>query len=115
LKDLFIYSPTHKVLFAGDIYTHESHPVMKPESKPDINQWEATLRKYSKGDLPIKKVIPGHGDIAEKEDMLLMADYFQDIKSMPKKELKKKYKKWESLPFLAGLNKSLEYLKNGKS
>jgi glyoxylase-like metal-dependent hydrolase (beta-lactamase superfamily II) len=110
-KDLFVYSPKHKVLFAGDIYTHLSHPVMKEGSDPDIVKWEATLRKYAAGPLEIERVIPGHGDLAEKEDLLLMANYFSDIKILPKKELKKKYKKWESLPFLAGLNKSLNFVK----
>lgn len=115
LKDLFIYSPKHEVLFAGDIYTHESHPVMKEGSKPDIEKWEATLRSYAGSDLPIKTVVPGHGDLAKKEDLTEMADYFRDIKTMPKKELKQKYKKWESLPFLAGLNKSLKYLEGHRS
>jgi glyoxylase-like metal-dependent hydrolase (beta-lactamase superfamily II) len=109
-KDLFIYSPKHKVLFAGDIYTHHSHPVMKEGSDPDISKWEATLRQFASGPMDIDRVVPGHGDLAKKNDLLLMANYFSDIKSLSKKELKKKYKKWESLPFLAGLNKSLKFL-----
>lgn len=109
-KDLFVYSPKHKVLFTGDIYTHHSHPVMKEGSEPNIEKWEETLRLYASGPLEIDRVVPGHGDLARKEDLLLMADYFADITKLPKKELKKKYKKWESLPFLAGLNKSLRYL-----
>jgi len=110
LKDLFIYSPRHKVLFAGDVYCHESHPVMKEGSAPNLAKWEETLREYATSNMEIDLVVPGHGDMAKKKDLLLMADYFKDIKTLTKKELKKKYKSWLSLPFLAGMKRSLKYI-----
>jgi glyoxylase-like metal-dependent hydrolase (beta-lactamase superfamily II) len=114
-NDLFIYIPDEKVLFTGDVYTHESHPVMKEDSKPNITIWEETLRSYYSNNLEIKLVIPGHGNIAGKQDLLSIAEYFVDFKTKPKHELRKKYRKWEKLPFLATTNQSWDFIRSAKS
>ncbi len=113
-NDLFVYSNKHKVLFTGDIYVHETHPVIMFESKPDIVKWENTLRNYALGDLEIDLVVPGHGNLAKQNDLIYLADYFKYFKSKDLKELKLMYKSWDATPFLASIKKSWKLLRTSE-
>ncbi len=111
-EDLLVYSEKYKALFTGDIYTHLSHPVMQKVSLANSANWEATLRSLALGDLEIETVVPGHGDLAKKTDLIAMANYFDDLRMKPWKQVKKKYRSWDKLPFLASLKLSRRFLIN---
>lgn len=109
-NDLFIYIPEHKLLFTGDVYSHQTHPVIKADSEPNIFNWEQTLRAFSENDLIIEEVIPGHGSLASKNDLQIASDYFCDLAKLSKIEVKKKYKRWYKLPFLATTGRNWKYV-----
>lgn len=105
-NDLFIYIEKYHVLFTGDVYTHNTHPVIRESSQPDVTRWENTLNEFGNSERIIEKVIPGHGSIASKKDLKSMANYFSNIHSLEKKDIRRKYKKWYKLPFMATSNKN---------
>lgn len=109
-KDLFIYIPQEKVLFTGDVYSHNTHPVIRDSSEPNISNWENTLEKFANSDRVIEQVVPGHGDLAIKSDLMTASTYFSDLKLQSKKEAKKKYRKWYKLPFMATSGKNWNYV-----
>lgn len=111
-NDLFIYLPHEKILFTGDVYSHNTHPVIREDSSPNISNWESTLAKFAMSDRVIDKVVPGHGDLGAKSDLSLAANYFSDLRQLPKRTVKKKYRKWFKLPFMATSAKNWKYVHN---
>lgn len=113
-NDLFIYIPEYKLLFAGDVYSHATHPVIRESSFPNVDHWEKTLSEYANSTLEIDTVIPGHGNLAVKKDLQLAAQYFRDIKFKTKREVRKKYRSWYRLPFMATSGRNWAIVNEGK-
>ena len=111
-NDVFIYLPTEKILFTGDVYSHNTHPVIREDSAPNISNWESTLAKFASSDRVIDKVVPGHGDLGTKSDLSLAANYFSDLRQLSKKAVKKKYRKWYRLPFMATSGRNWKYVQD---
>ncbi|GLR19447.1 MBL fold metallo-hydrolase [Portibacter lacus] len=111
-QDLFVYIPEENVLFTGDVYSHQTHPVIKEGSEPNIENWENTLKKFANSDRSIEQVVPGHGDLATKTDLYTAAAYFADLNLLSKKAFKRKYKRWYKLPFMATSEKNWIYIQN---
>ena len=112
--DLFVYLHSNKILFTGDVFMHNMHAVIIDKTVPDVYNWESTLKKYASGDLEVNIVVPGHGPLAQKEDLLEYAEYFDDFKNSENslKKLRKKYRKWDALPGMANSKKTFNYFKD---
>ena len=65
--------------------------------------------------LNIEIVIPGHGNISDKEELMRMKNYFVTIKNAKGKpeeikKLKEKYKKYFSYKPYSSFEKTMEYV-----
>lgn len=67
---ILVHVPDKKVLFAGDILFTEYHPFIADGS---IDEW-VTVLDYIRT-LDFNKVIPGHGPVSGRHDLLEMKDY----------------------------------------
>jgi len=83
LGDTLVYIPEEQVLFAGDLlFNHIIPPIMG-----DSANWVRVLT-WLEG-LDIKAVIPGHGYVGTKEDLVEMKKFLQRLR----REVKKCYDK----------------------
>jgi len=83
LGDTLVYIPEEQVLFAGDLlFNHITPPIMG-----DSANWVRALT-WLEG-LDIKAVIPGHGYVGPKEDLVEMKKFLQRLR----REVKKCYDK----------------------
>lgn len=84
-SDAVIYIPSDEILFAGDMYFQHAHPWLS-EGNPD--SLKSYLHQFEK-DNQIKKVVPGHGPLAEKKDLKSMIQYINDLQEMVKSNKQK--------------------------
>ncbi len=82
-----VYIPGDKVLFSGDLLFVGMHPYM---GDADISQWITALKYLLQ--LELKAVIPGHGELCDKEEIESHIDYLSTFYSSLKR-LKKEYTK----------------------
>lgn len=113
--DLGVIVPDEKVVFMGDVFSFNAHPVVMEADKPNINNWIKLLKQYQSNP-DIETVVPGHGNIAKRQDLGLMAEYFSSIKDKINdptrlQQLEEKYSSWFSIPFLSGFKKTEDYIR----
>ena len=84
-----VYIPGEKVLFSGDLLFVGMHPYM---GDGDIHQWITTLENLLQ--LEVTTIIPGHGELCDKEEIKSHIDYLSTFYSSLK-DLKKEYSKEE--------------------
>lgn len=84
-SDLILYLPDEKILFTGDLVFIGMHPYMADGYK---NEWYDYLSYLQ--DLEINKLVPGHGNVGTKEDILLMKKYLKMIDRVSKNNIKNK-------------------------
>ncbi|WP_088072726.1 MBL fold metallo-hydrolase [Gottfriedia luciferensis] len=95
--DSFLYIPEDKTVFMGDLLFVNFHPSFFLESNP--LEWKKILEKLAK--FEIEKVIPGHGVVGTKREILTLIRYFEDILELStlkdvieEIELPKVYESW---------------------
>ena len=68
--DVVVLFPQHRVLAAGDLYTHgEGLPeLVDYNGGGSAKEWPATIDKVLK--LDFDTVVPGHGDVSKKADLV---------------------------------------------
>jgi cyclase len=78
--DVVAYLPQHKILFAGDIaffyvapFAHNGH----------VTKWLEMVDKIMAMD--VETIVPGHGPIGGKKELVEMAEYFHLLKSEARK------------------------------
>jgi glyoxylase-like metal-dependent hydrolase (beta-lactamase superfamily II) len=115
MNDLVVYLSKHNVLFTGDLIFNRVNPVLKEESGAKVSQW---IRKLDEilNHWGGSKIVPGHGNVGDKEIVLSMRQYFLDMTTAatdPSKEnqLKDQYKDWLALPFMSSPTATIEYIK----
>jgi glyoxylase-like metal-dependent hydrolase (beta-lactamase superfamily II) len=115
LNDLVVYLSNHNVLFTGDLIFNRVNPVLKEESGAKVSQWiralDIILSRWRDS-----KIVPGHGQVGDKEMVVSMRQYFIDMTAAatdPSKEnqLKHEYKDWMKLPGMSSPEKTIEYIK----
>ena len=75
----YAYFPKEQILFAGDlIFSKQLLYVGDQSSNPDV--WIEILDQFSKMD--IKKVIPGHGPVCDKEMIKEQLDYLRKLRNI---------------------------------
>ena len=67
---VMVFIPRDRVLFSGDVLFTDYYPYM---GDGDIMGWEKTL-DFIKS-VPVDKIIPGHGPVSSKKDVVEMKDY----------------------------------------
>jgi glyoxylase-like metal-dependent hydrolase (beta-lactamase superfamily II) len=66
--DAVVYFPSERVLHMGDLFVSSGAPFCDTANGGSIKEWEGTLRKALQYDVDI--VIPGHGAVARKADLV---------------------------------------------
>lgn len=70
LASVYVYLPTEKILFTGDMLFTDYHPYF---GRGDLKNWNKTLDLLAK--LDVDKIIPGHGPLSTKDDLVKMKEY----------------------------------------
>ena len=84
-----VYIPHEKVLFSGDLLFAGIHPYT---GNADIPRWITVLGDLLQ--LDVTTIVPGHGELCDKEEIKSHIDYLNTLYSTLK-DLKKKYTKEE--------------------
>jgi cyclase len=74
-SDVVVYLPNEQVLFAADLVTGDFHPYL-PDGNPE--SWTEILGGMSKW--AIKWIVPGHGEVGQKNMILSTSKYISDIR-----------------------------------
>jgi glyoxylase-like metal-dependent hydrolase (beta-lactamase superfamily II) len=114
-NDLVVYLSSHNVLFTGDLIFNRVNPVLKEESGAKVSRWihvlDTILSCWSGS-----KIVPGHGQVGDKEMVISMRQYFIDMTAAAsdqskENQLKDAYKDWMKLPGMSSPEKTIEYIK----
>ena len=81
-NDLFVYIPSKRVVFAGDLVFNERLPSLRDG---DINGWIEALEKLQKMD--VDYIIGGHGDVVGKNGVDFTYNYLTQLRDAVKKRL----------------------------
>lgn len=118
-SSIMVYVPQRKVLFAGDILFTGYHPFT---GEGDIEAWIKALDGIMAFD--VSKIIPGHGPVSTKQDVIAMKDYLtifdrkarelaarsNDVKYIAS-ELEKALPERPELPSMIPSNIQMKYIK----
>jgi glyoxylase-like metal-dependent hydrolase (beta-lactamase superfamily II) len=81
--DAVILFPSERVLHTGDLFVNGSAPFIDYSAKGSIVEWDKTLDRVLALDFDI--VIPGHGPVAKKADLVKWRDSIAELRSRVKK------------------------------
>jgi cyclase len=79
-SDLILYLPDDSTLFAGDLVFNKCHPYLGDGS---ISGLKGILAKLES--MPVRTVVPGHGDVGGQESIKATREYVEDIEAIIKK------------------------------
>ena len=71
--DAMIYFPELKVIHTGDLFT-ASAPLVDYSGKGSLAEWPGTLDNVLKSDWDFDMVIPGHGPVSKRADLMKYRD-----------------------------------------
>jgi glyoxylase-like metal-dependent hydrolase (beta-lactamase superfamily II) len=74
MGDILVYFPTQQVLSTGDLFLNRSCPAMDQGS---VHNWIGALDQALQ--LPLRAVIPGHFEVASKQDLQRFRNYLSDV------------------------------------
>jgi cyclase len=113
--------PDAKVLFAGDMLFTNFHPNVRDA---DMDSWVKSLDKIAA--LDVQKIIPGHGPVSSKQDIVDMKQYLVVFDTKAKElaaksndaeyissELKKSLPKREYFDMFIAAGVKAKYIKEG--
>ena len=78
--DIVAYLPQHRILFAGDIAFYYVAPFAQ---NAHVTRWLETIDRVMKMDIDM--IVPGHGPIGGKSELVEMGDYFVVLKREARK------------------------------
>ncbi len=78
---------SQKVLHTGDILFNGSFPFIVWQDGIDTKNWADFLIKVAET-WQVDKIIPGHGQLAEKKDLLRLSNYLSDLRAAVSAEIK---------------------------
>ncbi|HEU5439130.1 MAG TPA: MBL fold metallo-hydrolase [Ktedonobacterales bacterium] len=76
-SDAFVYLPAERILFAGDLVVHRTHPWMG-HGNPD--EWPRILDRLEA--LDIGPLVPGHGPLAGRDAIGAVRAYLGDVQKL---------------------------------
>ncbi|MCX6627585.1 MAG: MBL fold metallo-hydrolase, partial [Candidatus Solibacter sp.] len=77
--DAFIYFPAERVLHTGDLFVTPGAPFCDVANGGSIKEWDATIQKVLQYDFDI--VIPGHGPVSKKADLVKWAQTLATVRT----------------------------------
>jgi cyclase len=77
--DAVIYFPGERVLHTGDLFVTPGAPFCDTANGGSIKEWDATIQKALQYDFDT--VIPGHGPVSKKADLVKWAETLGTIRS----------------------------------
>ena len=77
--DLIVYFPSEKAVHMGDLLFHRMIPYIEREAGSDTENWIRILEHVAKMD--VEKVIPGHGEITDRNGLLAKAEYLKSLRA----------------------------------
>ncbi len=80
--DAVILFPSERVLHTGDLYVNGSAPFIDYSAKGSLVEWDKTLDRVLQ--LDFDTVIPGHGPVAKKADLMKWRDSIAELRSRAK-------------------------------
>lgn len=80
LGDAVVYFPDEQTVSTGDLFLTNSCPAM---DRGSLENWIAALDQILA--LPLKHVVPGHFDLAAKNDLQRFHDYLSDLRTQVKR------------------------------
>lgn len=118
-NDLVVFLKKKKILITGDLVYIGFHPVMNHKYGTDINHWIDRLKIIDKA-FDYRIVIPGHGELSNRDCIITMQNYLKDIQLATNdesrlKDIQTKYKSYLTVPFLIGLKRNLRFVKEEKN
>ena len=81
--DAVILFPSERVLHTGDLFVNGSAPFIDYSAKGSIVEWDKTLDRVLQLDFDL--VIPGHGPVARKADLMKWRNSIAELRSRAKK------------------------------
>jgi cyclase len=81
--DAVILFPSERVLHTGDLFVNGSAPFIDYSAKGSIVEWDKTLERVLQLDFDI--VIPGHGPVAKKADLVKWRASLAELRSRAKR------------------------------
>jgi glyoxylase-like metal-dependent hydrolase (beta-lactamase superfamily II) len=112
--DILVLFEKRGILCTGDQIFEGMHPVVSKKFGSDVNGWLSNLDTLIS--LAPVKVVPGHGVIGSSSLLVDQKNYFISIRDALADEramndLRKKYKKYYSIPDLADFDNTVAFLK----
>jgi cyclase len=80
LGDLMVYFPDQKAIATGDLFLNNSCPAM---DEGDMENWIAALNQVLT--LPLEHVVPGHFELATRNDVRHFRNYLSDLRDLVSK------------------------------
>jgi glyoxylase-like metal-dependent hydrolase (beta-lactamase superfamily II) len=80
--DAVIYFPSERVLHTGDLFVSSGAPFCDTANGGSIKEWDATIRKAL--ELDFDTVIPGHGAMVKRADLVKWVDTLATIRTRVK-------------------------------
>jgi len=77
-SDVVMVLPKEKIAFMGDILFTERHPYL---GDGDPENWKKSLDRFY-SDSSIKTYVPGHGEIAGKEELQILIQYINKLEQL---------------------------------
>ena len=78
--DLVVYFPDEHAIATGDLFLTNSCPAM---DEGDMENWIAALDQML--DLPVERVVPGHFELATKNELQHFRNYLADLRNQVKR------------------------------
>ena len=82
-SDLILYMPDDNIVFAGDILFNDCHPYM---GHGFVGEWLSYLDFIN--ELQPSAIVPGHGKISDKNDIIEMKDYLITLNDIADKMIR---------------------------
>lgn len=95
----WVVVPEAGVVFTGDLITLNAHPVM---SESNTRLWLDRLTELRKPSFPAKRIVPGRGPAARKDDTQIMSEYLRDVRAKVRALIKSRCLKSEAATLVPG-------------
>lgn len=76
-SDLILYLPDDSTVFAGDLVFNKCHPYLADGSVSGLKKTLAEMER-----MPLRTVVPGHGNVGGRESIKEMREYVETIEAL---------------------------------
>ncbi len=114
-NDVVVYLENRKFLVTGDLIFNGWHPALLKQNGAFVLGWIDAL-SHILATYDFDKVVPGHGDLSNRQAVLDQLNYFKSIEDglsdeSRLSELKEQYKDYIKLPMTSSFDKTVEFIR----